>query len=409
LRRLLTHVHHQVPHGRDQFRRAGLRPEDIPGVADLSRLPLTSKAERQELPLEALIARNHRLLPLIDRSTSGSTGQRMTVRRTWVEERLLNLFRWRALAAYGFRPFDRVGVAQFHARMDPADGQVLMRWAQGLRLLRWHLIDVLGAEQPQAQATAFRPTVLTGMTSAIALLAEKVAPSPRESSAGGWPRFVATGGELLTPPLRAEIARFGVPIHDLYGCNEVNLVAWQCPARAGTYHICDQSLVVEIVDAAGNEVPEGAAGEVVVTSLFSWAMPFVRYRTGDRAVRGPRRCPCGARCSTLLSVQGRTIDTFVLDGGARLHPWEILNAIRLHMGWIRRFQMVQSRRDHVELRVWPLRSPIPEECESLERAARGALRSRASFTLQLRKNGEPDRLPSGKTQLFVPWTPEGAP
>lgn len=406
LRRLLAHVHHQVPHGRDLFRRAGLQPEHIRGVEDLARLPLTSKAERQALPLEALIARDHRHLALIDRSTSGSTGQRMAVRRTWLEERLLNLFRWQALTAYGLRPFDRVGVAQFHARMDPADGQVLMRWAEGLNLLRWRLIDVLGEERPEAQAAAFRPTVLTGMTSAIALLASKVRSPLLTGPAGGWPRFVATGGELLTPPLREEIARFGVPIHDLYGCNEVNLVAWECPAGTGNYHVCDHSLVVEIVDAEGSEVPEGEAGEVVVTSLFSWAMPFVRYRTGDRAVRGPRRCPCGARCSTLRSVQGRTIDIFLLRGGERLHPWEILNAIRFQMGWIRCFQMVQTRRDHVELRVWPFRAPTPEACSSLERAARGALRARAGFSLQLRKDGDPGRLPSGKARLFVPWHPD---
>lgn len=405
LRRLLTHVHRQVPHGRDLFRRAALNPEDIGGVEDLQRLPLTSKAERQALPPEAFLARDHRHTALIDRSTSGSTGQRMAVKRTWMEERLLNLFRWRALIAYGLRPCDRVAVAQFHARMDPADGQILMRCAQALKVLEWRIIDVLGQPFPEAEASAFRPSVLTGMTSAIAMLASGFSCQSNHAS-HVRPRFVATGGELLTPTLRAEIARLGVPIYDLYGCNEVNLVAWECPAGTGFYHLCEDSVVVEIVDAAGRPVREGELGEVVITSLLSFAMPFVRYRVGDRAIRGPRRCPCGAATATLQSLQGRTIDLFVLEGGERLHPWEILNEIRGQMGWIRAFQLVQTLRDHVELMVWPFRSPAADECVSLNSAVRRALRERASFSVRLRQGGEPDRLPSGKVRMFVPLPPD---
>lgn len=406
--RLLAHAHRQVPHGRDLFRHVGLKPEDIGGVEDLPRLPLTSKADRQAYPLQALIARDHRHAPLIDRSTSGSTGQRMAVRRTWVEERLLNLFRWRALIAYGLRPCDRVAVAQFHARMDPADGQILMRCSKALRLLEWQIIDVLGQPSPEAEAAALRPSVLTGMTSAIAMLASRF-PWPSDHTSQVRPRFVATGGELLTPPLRAEIARLGVPIYDLYGCNEVNLVAWECPAGTGFYHLCEDSVVVEIVDAAGRPVHEGELGEVVITSLLSFAMPFVRYRIGDRAIRGPRRCPCGAASATLASLQGRTIDMFVLEGGEPLHPWEILNAIRAQMGWIRSFQIVQPRRDQIELRVWPSRLPTAAECALLTSAARSALRGRATFTLRLRQGGEPNRLASGKLRMFIPLGPDRSP
>lgn len=408
LRRLLRHVEQQVPHGAELFRRSGLRARDLRGVVDLQRLPLTAKAERQDLPLEALLARDHLHRPLIDRSTSGSTGQRTAVRRTWLEERLLNVVRWRALAAYGLRAGDRLAVIDFHDRMDPVDRQLHMHWARTIGLLDWCRIDALARGTPEQRLLSFRPTVITGMSSAITRLVERLASAPASrglSRLMGPLRFVAPTGELLTPPLEATLRQLGVPLHDLYGCNETNLVAWACPAGTGHYHVCHEALVVELVAADGSAVPEGDVGEVVVTSLFSWAMPFVRYRLGDLAVRGPARCACGRAGPTLAAVQGRTIDTFALPGGATLHPWELLNAIRGEMGWIRSFQMVQTRPDRVKLRIWPHRRPTDFEESRILRAARQVIAGRADVVIQLQEPGTAVLAPAGKLRPFVRWPP----
>lgn len=406
LRRLLRHVQQQVPHAAELFRRAGLAADDIRHGQDLQQLPLTSKADRQSLPLEALLARSHRDRPLIDRSTSGSTGQRTVVRRTWLEERLLNLYRWKALSEYGLRPGARLAVVDFHDRMDPVDTQLHMRWARRLALLDWCRIDALAPGTPEQHLLAFRPTVITGMASAIARMVHRLASEPSGLGLARLTqqlRFVVPTGELLTPPLRATLGQLGVPVHDLYGCNETNLVAWACPSGCGLYHVCDDALVVEIVRPDGRAVAEGEVGEVVVTSLLSWSMPFVRYRVGDLAVRGPERCGCGRAGLTLAALQGRTIDTFPLPDGTALHPWEILNAIRREMGWIRSFQLVQTRPDRLELRIWPHRRPESGETSALLRAAGQVLAGRAGFTLALQAPGTPATTPGGKLRPFIPW------
>ena len=192
----------------------------------------------------------------------------------------------------------------------------------------------------------------------------------------------------------------GAPIVDFYGCNELNLIAWQCPAGAGTYHVCDDAHVIEVVGRDGSAVAVGERGDVVATSLFSRTMPIVRYRVGDVAVRGPERCPCGAAFSTLLDVCGRTIDGFDLGDGRPLHPWEILNVVRTRLGWARQLQLVQQSRDAIVLRVVPLHPPDAADVAAIESAARAALGGRARFDLEVTASIEPG--PSGKARPFVP-------
>ena len=319
----------------------------------------------------------------------------MVVKRTWLEERLLNAFRWRAMRDYGYRARDRRALVHFGNSEDPRDDQSLQRLVQRTGLFRRRVFDAIADPHLAAAVAAFEPDCITGMASAVARLAD-------EAEANGHrlrPRFVVAGGELLTETLRARIATLGAPIHDVYGSNELNLIAWQCPKGAGAYHVVDDALVVEVLGANDRPVAAGEWGEVVATSLLSHAMPLIRYRLGDVAVRGPDRCPCGAPVSTLLAIRGRTFDAFPLADGSSLHPWDVLHAIDDQLGWVRHCQLVQVARGAIELRVVPM-APVPAAAvASMESAARAALHGRVAFDVRLVAAIEPEA--SGKTRPFV--------
>ncbi|MBM4245280.1 MAG: phenylacetate--CoA ligase family protein [Deltaproteobacteria bacterium] len=393
--RLVERAHARVPFVRRLLERGGVTPRDVRSVSALAALPVTSRRDVQEATVVDRTACDVAAEWLLDRSTSGSTGERVTVKRTWVEERLLNAFRWRALRDYGYRARDRRAQVHFLSGEDPRDDQSLQRLAQRLGLLRRRVFDAIGDPALADGVAAFGPDVVTGMASALARLADAL--DVRGSRVR--PRFVVSGGELLTTPLRDRIARLGAPIHDTYGCNEVNLIAWQCPRGAGTYHVCDDALLLEVLGPDDRPVAVGEPGEVVVTSLHAHAMPVLRYRLGDVAVRGPDRCPCGAPFSTLLAIGGRTFDTFPLENGVALHPWEILAAIDAQLGWVRSCQMVQTARDAIELRVVPAAEASPAVVGRMEDAARSALAGRARFAVRLVEAIE--AAPSGKARPFV--------
>jgi phenylacetate-CoA ligase len=100
-------------------------------------------------------------------------------------------------------------------------------------------------------------------------------------------------------------------------------MAWECPAREG-YHVDADSVLLEIVDDAGDPVKPGEVGRVLATGLISETMPLIRYEMGDLMVASDRRCSCGRGLPMVERLEGRWKDRFVLaDGGTRA-PRELL-------------------------------------------------------------------------------------
>src|SRR5262249_29651945 len=133
---LIAHAQRNVPFVRDTLGRLGLEPGDVRGVADLPLLPVTTKRDLQEAALAPVPDRTVAAERRLDRSTSGSTGERLIVKRTWFEERLLNAFRRRAMRAYGLTPVDRLAILAFHRLEDPRDDQTALHLAQRTGLFR---------------------------------------------------------------------------------------------------------------------------------------------------------------------------------------------------------------------------------------------------------------------------------
>ena len=92
----------------------------------------------------------------------------------------------------------------------------------------------------------------------------------------------------------------------------------------------------------GTRALPGESGELLLTGFFSWSMPFIRYRIGDRVTAGELGCPCGARVSTLLRIEGRTIDLFELPDGRRVHPHALDVPLLADVAWLQKYQFAQE-------------------------------------------------------------------
>jgi phenylacetate-CoA ligase len=125
-------------------------------------------------------------------------------------------------------------------------------------------------------------------------------------------------------------------------------VAWEC-RRCGRYHTSDDSVIVEVVGKDGEAVAPGQEGEVILTVLHSYAMPFLRLRLGDvaRRPREPRRC--AVSFGTLEHVEGRRMDYLRFPGGTTLAPFRLLLVIDEIEG-VRRWELVQPTEARCELR-----------------------------------------------------------
>lgn len=371
LRRLIRHAYDRVPHYRRHFDRAGVRPDDVSGVADLARLPLTTRGELQSADEQDLLARGAWHRGTRRAVTSGSSGAPLAVHRTRAEEYLMLAFRARAVGRWGFGPTTtRANVDHFSEHAWQSEGRTRAYERSGL-LRRLNVDWRTPVPVLDARLRAFRPDLLSGPPTILADVAERLPDGTREALSL---RRVLTGSERLTPSLRERIERgFGAPVTDVFGCTEAGFVAMEAPDVSG-YRVCDECVVVEIVDPVSG-APAERHGEIVVTALHQWAMPIVRYRLGDHVVRGAP----GETFTTLAAVDGRVTERFRLADGRSLHGYDLGGIVESSGLPVRQFQIVQERVNAFRVR---LILGGPAALESLHSALRDALGPDTSVALE---------------------------
>lgn len=162
----------------------------------------------------------------------------------------------------------------------------------------------------------FKPRWLYGYASLLDLYAQFIEREGLDGTSLGI-RLVVPTSEPLTDDAKARIGRvFGSAVQNEYGCGEFGPIAYSC--EHGTLHTMAQNLHVELLTEDGREASVGETGEIVVTDLFNFGAPLIRYRMGDRATRGTP-CACGRPFPTLGRVWGRIWDVVHTPDGERIH------------------------------------------------------------------------------------------
>jgi phenylacetate-CoA ligase len=204
----------------------------------------------------------------------------------------------------------------------------------------------LDARQPLAELAGvlrgFRPEVLVGYPSALALLAD-------EQLAGRLdlrPEKVVTVSEVRTPEMADAIREaWGVQPFDWYGITEGGVLAGDCEHHRGM-HLLEDLFVVENVDEAGRAVPDGEVGhKLLLTNLFNRTQPVIRYELSDMVAIDPTPCPCGRHLRRVVALDGRSDDILRLPGIAgghvRVHPITLRSPFA-HLAGVRQYRVVQD-------------------------------------------------------------------
>ncbi len=356
LRSMLAHALTQVPYYAEAGRRVGLTAGDVRSLDDLRRWPCLEK-DTIRSQAERLLRSGTRPTDLIRVETSGSTGTPLLTYRDLQAER-----EW---YAYFERRVRRWAGVTYRDRWAMLGGRVIVpvdvvrppfwRYNPFMRQLymsSYHLSPIF-LDHYVAALRDFRPVYLCGYTSSCEALARHVL---ERGFADVRFRAVLTGSETLLAHQRATIERaFSCRVFDSYGAAEMVALASEC--EAGTLHLSPEVGVVEVV-RDGRPAAEGEAGELVCTGLLNRAMPLIRYRTGDAAVRGKAGCPCGRPFQTLQSIEGRLDDLlWTRDGRAigRLDP--VFKGVQN----VAEAQIVQETLEHIRLRVVPARGYRQED------------------------------------------------
>jgi phenylacetate-CoA ligase len=381
LRRLVVHAYDNVPYYRKLFDRNRLHPRHIRGTVDLDLIPLSSKQSMRERPLKELLDRTLDPQTLQTVCTSGSTGEPFTIRRTWLEQAFNVLFRHRCQSSFGLNLRDRVALISGTRRTASYDSKPAGRLARALGV---HPRLRLDGEQPLEeivrQLQAFVPQMVVAHPGILCQISDYLLATGQRDVR---PRIVVVGGEVLTPLMRGRITdAFGVEPVQTYASHEFPLMAWEC-GTSRELHTCDDAVILEVM-REGRTAEPGEEGEVVVTNLHAYAMPFIRYRLADVATRGSHQCACGQPFSTIREIQGRMVDSFLLPDGRRLHPYRIFEQlVPGDDAWIRQYQLLQDRPDRIVLQVVPSQPPTPELQDRIARSVLPLLGSAVEFQVRV--------------------------
>jgi len=380
LRRLVMHAYHNVPYYRRLMDKHGLDPRDIRTVSDLQAFPISTKNDLRKACIEDTLARGVNPQRLFRVRTSGYSGEPFTIRRTWTEQFVMLLFPFRTMRYEGLRARDR-RAAVVYLRPGRGIGEPLYRRALNTFGLYPHrCVDCYQQPGEILQALReYRPDVLAGYGGTLALIACHATERDRCEIR---PRLILSGAEVLTEASRRQIGSvFGAAVRDLYGAQEVGLIAWEC-RQTGELHVCDDSVIVEVLKD-GRQAGPGEEGEVVVTGIHFFAAPFIRYRLADIVTVGSDTCRCGEPFSTFRQVQGRTLDHLLLPDGRLVHPYQVINTFYETAEWLWSYQLAQEGLTQVTLRVVPSRQPTPEETARVEEAVRRILGPQVDFRIVL--------------------------
>lgn len=401
---LVRHAHEHVPFYRQRMRDAGVRPEDITTLADLGRLPVITKEMLRGRESVDVVARGLDPERLLTTATSGSTGRPTRIHKAWLEQKLQHLFRLRALRQLGVGLRDRVAEIDPLYPAHPNDNKVIGTTLRALGFDRRLRLSLHQPPELLLQALQrFVPNAVVGYPNVLLRLGEAIR---RDAAAEVEPRVVVTHSEVLSEGVRMRLGQlWRAPVRQLYDCHECNLLAWDCPEGHGL-HCCDDSVIVEVL-RDGRPAAVGKRGEVVITSLHSHAMPFIRFAMHDIATRGPTPCPCGAPFATIRAVEGRLDDLLVMPDGRWLHPSAILDDFdRDGTRWALQYRLVQERKDRLVFSVVPARRAGTERLEEFRRHALAVVGPQVEVIARFVDHLDTE--PSGKFRTARSLVPSGS-
>jgi phenylacetate-CoA ligase len=378
LQKLAAHAFERVPFYKKRFRESNLR--SMRSLEDLQSLPITTKDDVRR-HADAMICAGLPKDSLYRFSTTGTTGS-PTVhymdRSDAVRGAALRQF---SFMECGFAPGDILANLAF-SQMPRFPMQPLL-----YRVKSIHPAEDLDKSYLALKAAA--PSIVFAYPSVLAIMADM---NIRSATPLHFSKAVSVS-EMMRPGARKLIQdSFGCTIRNYYGSSECWAMAWEC--EKGSLHINSDSAILEAVDEAGRPVRDGQSGDLLMTLLWRYAMPFIRYKIGDRGRLGSC-CPCGRGLQVLKSLEGRTTDYITLPSGKRF-PWMFTETPFGQTDGIVSYQVVQETRGslHMKLIVAPgsppgiggvvksrLLSYLPEKMdvhveivERIERSGRGKVR-----------------------------------
>ncbi len=351
LKGMVERAYNHVPLMRSRMTESGIKPEDIQSLEDITRLPFTQKSDlRDTYPFGLFASPMSEIVRL--HASSGTTGKPIVVAYTQEDIGVWSNVMARSFAACGLTQSDIIQNAYGYGLFTGGLGA-----HYGAEALGATVIPISGGNTPRQLMLArdFGTTAICCTPSYFLHLIDAAAEQGIAMKDLPLRRGIF-GAEPWTESMRQRIeAQSGIKAYDIYGLSEIigPGVAMECQCQAGP-HIFEDWFYPEIINTkTGKPCPEGAEGELVLTTLGKQAMPMIRYRTRDITTLTSEPCECGRTLRRIKRIGRRSDDMFIIRG-VNVFPSQIETALLQVEEALPHYQIILTRErglDEIEVQV----------------------------------------------------------
>ena len=372
LKNLVERVYNTVPFYKEKLDKAGIKPSDIKCLADISKLPFTTKADLRDTYPYGLLAVPQTEIVEIHMS-SGTTGTPVVDAYTekdlddWAEGMA------RTLSGAGGTHNDTIQNAYGYGLFTGGMGV-----HHGSRKLGATVVPISsGNTQKQLMLMRdFKSNLFTCTPSYAMYMAEQAKEMGVDVKDFSL-RAACLGAEPWSEGMRNQIeAAWGIKAYDIYGLTEITGpgVAFECEAQNGM-HVNEDLWFPEIIDPETEQpVPDGEKGELVITTITKEGTPLIRYRTRDITFIIKEPCSCGRTTRKIHRLFGRTDDMLIIRG-VNVFPSQIENALVEIQGVEPNYLIVVNRNEETHLDEAELHVEVSPEQFTDETKGMEALRN----------------------------------
>lgn len=351
LKNLLDYSYYHVPYYKEILDNLALTPDDINNPEDFRKLPILTK-EEIEKNIIRMVSVEYSRKDLIKDSTGGSSGRTL---HFYVDRKKSGI---RGAIAFRANRLAGLDIGEKHAYLwgSPFDESLQTKFVNKIYnemvgpyiFLSSYNLSEENMFVYAKRLIQFKPKVIIGYSSPLYILAKFIKENKIE---GIHPMSIISSAEVLYDYQRELIETvFGCKIFNRYGCREFSVIAQECSEHSGM-HINAEHVYVECLKENGEPAAPGERGELIITDLDNFGMPFIRYKIGDLGVLSDRKCNCGRGLPLLENMEGRSFDIIVGTNGRHLGGtfWTLL--LRTAVEGIKQFQVVQESKNEINIKI----------------------------------------------------------
>ncbi len=347
LKNILKHSINFVPYYKKNI---DLKPNEIDSIKDIefiSELPIIEKKSIRESYKDFLSQKFNRS-SLIRIGTSGTTGTPLTIYIAPDARKLNYAFFARSKKWAGIEGFER-SITLAGRPIVPSSQNTPPFWRKNILfknlLFSSYHISENNLKYYVSQIRKYKPVFIDSYPSSIYRIADYIIKNNIENIKL---KAVITSAETLLEHQRDIIEKaFQCKVFDQYGSAEQVVFACQC--SKGSYHINPEYGYLEVVDKNNCKVKNGEIGEFVCTGFTNFAMPFIRYKIGDKGIITNESCSCGNNFPIIKQIVGRNDDILITPDRkyiGRLDP--IFKGVDSS---IKETQIIQERLDYIVIKL----------------------------------------------------------